>query len=205
MLDGLFTVMKELRVKKVIISKQKENSENFQEFLKIVKDKSIEIQLVKAGDRVNFENNLYMDILWPTEKLEISDNALNNNSIVAKLVYKNFSMLFTGDIEEVAEKDIVNRYKNSKILKSTMLKVAHHGSKTSSTQEFLDVVKPMYALIGVGKNNNFGHPSEIIIQALNNINCKVYRTDENGEISINVNRNSIDIKTYYKNYNLHKT
>lgn len=197
--------MKELRVKKVIISKQKENSENFQEFLKIVKDKSIEIQLVKAGDRVNFENNLYMDILWPTEKLEISDNALNNNSIVAKLVYKNFSMLFTGDIEEVAEKDIVNRYKNSKILKSTMLKVAHHGSKTSSTQEFLDVVKPMYALIGVGKNNNFGHPSEIIIQALNNINCKVYRTDENGEISINVNRNSIDIKTYYKNYNLHKT
>lgn len=192
--DGLFTVMKELRVKKVIISKQKEDSENFQKFLKIVKDKNIKIQLVKAGDRIDFENNLYMDILWPTEQLEISDNALNNNSIVAKLVYKNFSVLFTGDIEEVAEKEIVNRYKNSAILKSTVLKVAHHGSKTSSTQEFLNVVNPKYALIGVGKNNNFGHPSDITIQALKNRNCNIYRTDENGEISINMNRKSVGIK-----------
>lgn len=186
--------MEELRVKKVIISKQKEDSENFQRFLKIVRDKNIKIQLVEAGDRVDFEKNLYMDILWPTDKLEISDNALNNNSIVSKLVYKNFSVLFTGDIEEVAEKEIVNRYKNSTILNSTVLKVAHHGSKTSSTQKFLDLVKPKYALIGVGKNNNFGHPSDITIQALKNMNCKIYRTDENGEISIKVNRKSVSIK-----------
>lgn len=190
--------MKELRVKKVIISKQKEDCENFQEFLKIVKDKNIKVQLVKEGDRINFENNLYMDILWPTEKLEISDNALNNNSIVAKLVYKSFSILFTGDIEEIAEKEIVKKYYNSGRLKSTVLKVAHHGSKTSSSQEFLEEVMPKYALIGVGKNNNFGHPSDITIKALNNMNCKIYRTDENGEIAINVKRRRIDIKKMYK-------
>lgn len=187
--------MKELKVKKVIISKQKEDSANFQEFLKIVKDKGIKVQLVKASDRVNFESNLYMDILWPTEKLEIEENALNNNSIVAKLVYKNFSMLFTGDIEEIAEREIVKKY-NSGILKSTVLKVAHHGSKTSSIQEFLEVVKPKYALIGVGKNNNFEHPSNFVIQSLNDMNCKIFRTDENGEVSIKVNKKGINIKKH---------
>lgn len=192
---GLLTIMKELKVKKVIISKQKEDSANFQEFLKIVKDKGIKVQLVKASDRVNFESNLYMDILWPTEKLEIEENALNNNSIVAKLVYKNFSMLFTGDIEEIAEREIVKKY-NSGILKSTVLKVAHHGSKTSSIQEFLEVVKPKYALIGVGKNNNFGHPSNFVIQSLNDLNCKIFRTDENGEVSIKVNKKGINIKKH---------
>lgn len=196
MLVGILTIMKELKVEKVIISKQKENSVNLQEFLKIVKDKGIKLQLVKAGDTVNFENNLYMDILWPTEKLEVDENVLNNNSIVSKLVYKNFSMLFTGDIEEIAETEIVKRYYNSDMLKSTVLKVAHHGSKTSSTQEFLEVVKPRYALIGVGKNNNFGHPNDIIIKSLNDINCKIYRTDKHGEINIKVNVNNIKIKKY---------
>ena len=68
-----------------------------------------------------------------------------------------------------------------------MLKVAHHGSKTSSSVEFLNVVKPKFALIGVGKNNNFGHPSEVTLEKLKGVNCKVYRTDEAGEIDIRSN------------------
>lgn len=76
-------------------------------------------------------------------------NPLNNNSIVSQLNYKSFKMLFTGDIEEIAEKEILNLQKDK--LKSTILKVAHHGSNTSSTQEFINSVKPELALIGVGK------------------------------------------------------
>lgn len=97
---------------------------------------------------------------------------MNNNSIVCKLVYRNFSMLFTGDIEEMAEKQIISKYKNSKILHATVLKVAHHGSKTSSIQEFLELVKPKIALIGVGRNNNFGHPNKDVIKRLQNLRCK---------------------------------
>ena len=112
-----------------------------------------------------------IQILWPEQK-QIQENILNNNSIVCKLVYKNFSMLFTGDIEEVAEKQIIANYKNSRILDSTVLKVAHHGSKTSSIQEFLEVVKPKIALIGVGDKNKFGHPNNEVIERLQNLRCK---------------------------------
>ena len=162
--------MKELKVGQIIINKQSENSDNYQIFKSILKDKKIKIQIVNKGDRVQIENNLFFDMLWPTKSELINENVLNNNSIVCKLCYKNFSMLFTGDIEEIAEKRILQEYKdNLQLLNSTILKVAHHGSKTSSTKEFINVVKPKVALIGVGKNNKFGHPNEDVIKRLENI------------------------------------
>ena len=97
-------------------------------------------------------------------------------------------MLFTGDIEEIAEKQILEEYNNSNILRANVLKVAHHGSKTSSTQSFLEKVRPQIALIGVGKNNTFGHPNFEVLQRLQDINCKIYRTDEMGEIYLNINK-----------------
>ena len=82
-------------------------------------------------------------------------------------------MLFTGDIEKIAEKQILQEYKeNLQILSSTILKVAHHGSKSSSTQEFLENVKPKYVLIGVGANNNFGHPNDGVIERLKSLRCQ---------------------------------
>lgn len=95
----------------------------------------------------------------------ILENILNNNSIVCKLNYKNVSVLFTGDIEEIAEKKIVSLY-DSNILNSTILKVAHHGSKTSSIQDFISKVNPKIALIGVGENNKFGHPNDMVVERL---------------------------------------
>lgn len=80
--------------------------------------------------------------------------------------YKGISILFTGDIEEIAEKAILEKYKDTNKLKSTILKVAHHGSKSSSTEEFLNAVKPKVALIGVGEKNTFGHPSIDILKRL---------------------------------------
>lgn len=81
-------------------------------------------------------------------------------------------MLLTGDIEKIAEEQILDEYKNVNILKSTILKIAHHGSKTSSTKRFLERVKPRIALIGVGKNNTFGHPSDSVIKRLKNLRNK---------------------------------
>jgi len=135
-----------------------------------------------------------LDIFYPPEELEYDD--LNNNSIVAKLTYNSFSILFTGDIEK-SEEDLLNKYKTQE-LKSDVLKVAHHGSKTSSSETFLEAVKPKIALIGVGKNNIFGHPNNGVLERLESINCKVYRTDEMGEIEIRVNKkgNVLIRKTY---------
>lgn len=76
----------------------------------------------------------------------------------------------------------------------TILKVAHHGSKTSSTKNFVEAVNPKYALIGVGENNKFGHPSDSTIKSLKNKKIKIYRTDIMGEISIKITNNKIKIK-----------
>lgn len=185
-IGGIFTILEKLKVKRIFVSKQEENSENYQKFLKKVKEKNIPVTIVKKDDVINLENDVSIDILWPRDK-QIEENKINNNAIVMKLRYNKFSMLFTGDIEEIAEKEIVSIYENTDILRSAILKIAHHGSKTSTTEEFLKLVDPRIALIGVGKNNLFGHPSDEIIKRLEEINVKVYRTDLNGEIEIIVN------------------
>ena len=179
--------MEKLKIEKIVIGTQYENSENYKKFIEIVKSKNLNVVVMQKGKRLNIENDVYIDFLWPsTEKIQ--ENILNNNALVFKMVYKNFSILFTGDIEKVAEEKILKEI-NPAILKSDILKVAHHGSKTSTTQGFLDNVEPKIALIGVGKDNNFGHPSGEVIERLESKNIKIYRTDEDGEIVLEVNRN----------------
>ena len=124
---NLFTILEELKVKQVIISKQGEESENYKRLLEIIERKKIKLIIVKAGDNIKFERNLYFQILWPQE-LQIKENILNNNSVVAKLVYGKFKVLFTGDIEKIAEEKILTKY-NSEVLKSDILKIAHHRFK----------------------------------------------------------------------------
>lgn len=184
---GILTVIEELDVKKVIIGKQYDICENYKEFLKIIRQKNILVKQVQKGDKINVEKNVQISILFPEAEM-ITENSLNNNSLVLKLVYKDFSILFTGDIEQIAEERLVKCYSKSNILKSTILKVAHHGSKTSSIQEFLELVQPQIALIGVGKNNLYGHPNQEVIERLKNIGAKIYRTDNDGEIIVEVNK-----------------
>lgn len=162
--NGLIEIIEKMRVENIVMSKQSKESEEYKKILEIIKQKNIKVSSVKAEDKIIIEKNLYTKILNPAEKFEFQD--LNNNAIVAKLVYKNFNMLFTGDIEK-AEENLAKKYKNE--LKSTILKVAHHGSKTSTSEEFLKYVEPQIALIGVGENNKFGHPNQITIEKLKNI------------------------------------
>lgn len=181
--------MKEIKVGTVVISKQGEDSEKYEEFKQIVKEKKIKVKVVSKGDRLKIEKDLYFDILWPNNEQLIEENVLNNNSIVCKLQYKNFSMLFTGDIEETGEKQILQTYKNNlDVLSSTVLKVAHHGSKTSTIKDFVEAVSPKVTLIGVGENNKFGHPNEEVLERLKKCGARIYRTDEDGEITIAVKR-----------------
>lgn len=184
-----------MNVKNVVIGKQFEICNNYKMLIDIVKNKNINIIIVEAGQRINIEENLYFDILWPDSQNAIYENTLNNNSLVCKLVYKNFSVLFTGDIEKIAEEALLQKYKsNLHILNATVLKVAHHGSNTSSTKEFLEAVSPRIALIGVGKDNKFGHPSKITLKSFEKMKCKIFRTDEDGEIIIGVDRKGKIIK-----------
>lgn len=191
---GILSILEEIKVEKVVITKQIEESSNYKEFIKKVKEKRLNVIMVEKGDRLKIEKDLYFNILWPGNK-QIEENALNNNAMVMKMNYLKFSMLFTGDIEKIAEEKILEEYKNKEnILKAKVLKVAHHGSKTSSTKEFIESVKPQIVVIGVGKNNLFKHPSEEVIKRLEEKNIKIYRTDQNGEISFFVDKKGRIVK-----------
>lgn len=148
MLDGLFIILKEFKVKNVIIGKQFEKCENYEKFMEIAKDKKLKIYVVEAGQKINIEKDIYFDILWPSSENIIKENSINNNSLICKMVYKEFSILFTGDIEKIAEEEILDKYKNNiKKLKSNIIKIPHHGSSTSSSIDFLNAVNPQIALI----------------------------------------------------------
>lgn len=181
--NGLIDVIEKLKVKNILISEQAYYSDEYINIAKIINKKRINTIFVKQGDILKIDKNVEIKIIYPPKDLEYED--LNNNSIVAKLKYINFSMLFTGDIEKSEEK-ILEKYEISKELKSTILKVSHHGSKTSSSEKFLETINPKIALIGVGKDNKFGHPNAVVIERLKKINCRIYRTDEMGEIDIKV-------------------
>lgn len=186
---GLMFIVENLNVKNIIIGKQESEYENCKIFLELAKSKKINIIVVKAGDIVKLDKYTYFEILWPDEKLMLTDseNGINNNSIVAKLIYRNFSCIFTGDIEKKAEEKLVSKYSDSQKLNCNVLKVSHHGSKSSSIEEILNLYNPQVALIGVGKNNKYGHPNKDVISRFEQLNTKVFRTDESGEISIEIN------------------
>ena len=149
-------VAENLKVKNLIISKQAEQSEECNKMIEIAKQRKTKIIVVEAGQTLKIEKDISFSILWPNAENLITENALNNNSIVTKLTYGKFQMLFTGDIEQIAEDKIVEKYGDN--LKATILKVAHHGSKTSSIESFINAVNPEIALIGVRKKQYIWPP-----------------------------------------------
>lgn len=178
-----------------MISKQAYFCDEYKNIANIINSKRIKVTFAKQGDKLNIYKNVNLNIFYPPKNLEYDD--LNNNSIVAKLTYNKFSILFTGDIEK-SEENIVDKFTANE-LKSTIIKVPHHGSKTSSSEEFIKVVNPKIALIGVGENNKFGHPNIEVLQRLEDINCKIYRTDKMGEIEIRINnKGELKIKKLLK-------
>ena len=193
---GILTIMEKVKVKNIIISEQAEHSENYERFKKLMIHKKIRLIEVKKGDKIKIGRYSEFKILFPTSRL-LSENPLNNNSIVAQFNYNNFKMLFTGDIEKLAEQQILKTEKAE--IRADILKVAHHGSKTSSIPEFIKAVGPKIALIGVGKNNTFGHPNQQTIKNLENIKCRIYRTDLQGEIIIKIDqKGSMNVKSKLK-------
>ena len=119
-----------------------------------------------------------------------NEEDINNSSLILKLVYKNTSFLFTGDTTKEVEEKLLD-----KELKSNVLKVSHHGSNDASSANFLVKVHPEYAIISVGKENEYYHPHQVTIDKLERLNTKIYRTDLEGTIIVTSDGNNIEVKT----------
>jgi competence protein ComEC len=128
-----------------------------------------------------------------------SDNGGNNGSLALKLEGRKKTFLFTGDIKEEAEEDIIHL---GKWLRSDVVKVPHHGGRTSAYKPFYDVVSPEIAVISVGRANSFGHPHQDTLDMLEG--AKIYRTDMNGAVKITEKNGGLEVKTY-RDYRFSKT
>lgn len=192
---GVMDIIGKIKIKNLLISPQVNKTAEFEEFLEKIQKQKIQIIVVKAGDILNISKNTKLEILWPD--INLSKNMdLNDNSIVSKITYKDKTLLSTGDISTTVD-NLLNSLYSKEELTTDILKIAHHGSNTSTSKKFLEIVKPKIALIGVGKDNKFGHPKQEIIERLKSVNANIYRTDLLGEITIKINKNgNIKVKTY---------
>ncbi|MFH0886945.1 MAG: MBL fold metallo-hydrolase [bacterium] len=128
----------------------------------------------------------------PKKLITGTESDLNNNSVVIWLVYKKTSLLLTGDAAFEAENEIIKKGFN---IKSTVLKIGHHGSSTSTSEKFLKYVKPKIAIISAGKKNRYHHPHPSLLKRLQDRDCKVYRTDISGTITIKSDGQLLSIKS----------
>ncbi len=151
------------------------DSRAFQSFVSYLEKQDLSITVPTAGDSFQL-GSASVQILGPIN-LEAED--VNNTSIVLRVVYGATSFLFTGDAGREEEQDILNAGYD---LDSTVLKVGHHGSASSTTYPFLREVMPEYAVISVGKDNSYGHPTEEVLSRLRDADVKVFRTDMQGDV-----------------------
>ena len=171
---GLAGALNYATVGTVYCSVNEYDSEAFRDFVKYVNKQDKEITIPNAGDKFKL-GSAEIEILAPLSSY--SDH--NDDSIVLRITYGNTSFLFTGDAEREAEQDILSAGYE---LESTVLKVGHHGSKDSTTYPFLREIMPEYAVISVGEDNTYGHPTEDALSRLRDADVKVYRTDLQGTI-----------------------
>ncbi len=182
-LSGLIEVLERYNVKDIVYSGVLDNSSIFKRWSEITEKDGY--KEARAGQKIS-ANNFYIETLYPVEDIKgkIAKD-LNAVSAVNRFVFKDeHSFLFTGDIYDKQEKEIISFYKEN--LKSDVLKVAHHGSKTSTTKEFLEEVMPKVVVIMVGSDNRYGHPHNETLERLENFGTKVMRTDKDGDIVFNI-------------------
>lgn len=164
------------------------DSGTYKNIEKEIKNKKIPDILAKKGMNIDIGGGAYLEVLFPDK--DVSMGEVNDGSIVMRLIYGETSIMLTGDATEKTENIILNneRYKKENILESYILKVGHHGSRTSSSYEFVQAVRPKYALISDGLNNSYGHPHKETLKTFADLGVEVLRTDELGTIVFSCDR-----------------
>lgn len=169
----------------------KTDSEAFYNLLDSCKEKNLKIEYLTKGDRLKIDSSTTMEILSPST---ITDKN-NLNSIVSLLNYKGYEFLFTGDAEKENESEILSSCNLPDI---EFLKAGHHGSSSSSTDEFIEKLKPEAVAISCGYNNDYGHPHRSVLDTFRKNGAVVYRTDKNGSLVFYCDENGIFTKKKYK-------
>ncbi len=178
---GLLEVLKRYKVEKILWTGIVRETAEYREWLKLINDEKSEIKIAQAGQKI-IAGKIMINVLYPFGKLAGKEfKNSNNTSLITKLVFDEKSFLFTGDAYQLVERELIAQQLN---IDSDVLKISHHGSKNSSSEEFLALISPEMAIISVGKENPYGHPHREVLENLAKYGIKVLRTDLNGDIKI---------------------
>lgn len=197
-IGGMPVVLKEFSVGEVYDNGMPSTSKIYLGYMKTLKQQKISRKALKAGDVLDLGGGASFHVFAPTEAMQQEGSQKgykhdpNNESVVGKLVYGDFSMMFTGDAEKKEELPILTAYGND--VRAKVLKSGHHGSKTSSSQEFLKGVQPETVLISCGAGNDYGHPHKETMKKYQALKLNIYETDKNGTITITSDGTAYDIK-----------
>lgn len=191
-LTGLIDVIKNYKVEKILYTGATHTAPQFLEWLKLVKGNNIPITIIDRPQTIELGEKCEIQIIYPFKGLAgESVSNLNNSSIVFKLIYDKTSFLFMGDAEIDVEKDLIS---SGVPLKADVLKIGHHGSSDATSEEFLNEVKPEFAVIEVGRNNDFGHPSGRVIKRLERLGAKIFRIDLDSTVHLTSNGERVKLE-----------
>lgn len=189
-MGGMAALFKAFPIKQIYDNGQSANTAMYRNYLKNIKEKQIPYKALKKGDTITLGDDVKFAVLSPGTPFTkentpgVSASGLtNDNSIVCKMTYGDFSIMFTGDAQREVEEQLLKDYKGD-ALRADVLKVGHHGSKTSSSPAFVKAVAPKMATISCGVNNQYKFPHKPTLDTLQKNNVEIYRTDKNGSITI---------------------
>lgn len=179
-ISGLVGVLETFPVKLAALTGDQHATQIYERLLTNIRDKNIKALQVRTGTAIPFDPAVKLEVLGPDDEFVDRDNT-NDGSIVIKLTYGQTSFLLTGDAESAGNQSILRRNAD---VRSTVLKLGHHGSRSSTDENWLRAVQPQLGIISAGAGNSYGHPHPEVIAALNNLGIQYIRTDEHGTITI---------------------
>lgn len=189
-IGGLVDILRRYKIGAVMETGVDSDTAVYKTLENLIEEKEIRKILARRGMRINLDKGAYIDILFPDRDVNGWDT--NDASIIARVVYGNNSFLLTGDSPQKIENYMV--FIDREKLKSNVLKLGHHGSKTSTSESFLGYVEPDYAVISAGNDNKYGHPHKEVIDSLDKFKIPFLRTDEKGTIEIRSDGEEISIQ-----------
>jgi competence protein ComEC len=193
-IQGLTDVARNFSINSAIVARTPLQDEDFADFYHVLERKNIPLVKVKRGDVLTF-GEVKIEVLFPESDKNPNADWDNNHSIVLRIIFGDTKFLLTGDIEKEGEKEILEM---PEMLQANIVKVAHHGSRTSSTQPFIEATKAKVAIVSVGKTSPFGHPHEEVTGRWQNSGAKLMTTGEKGTITILSDGTTISMKTFQK-------
>lgn len=189
-IGGMDEVLENFCVKSFYAPKVSHTTKTYENMLKAVKDKGLKIKQIKEGTNIDLGKGTKIQVYSPVKS---KYEELNNYSPVMKVSYGQNSFMFTGDAENLVEKEVLNEGKD---LKADVLKLGHHGSYSSTSEEFLKAVNPSIAIVSCAKDNKYGHPHKETMSKLKKEGIEVYETFKDGDITIYSNGKKISVDTH---------